>query len=155
LAESESQRKAFWHMRESMSEAQRPEGGSIKHDISVPIAKVPEFLRQASIAVNEYMPNVRICAFGHLGDGNIHYNISQPVDADKQEFLSHWHSLNTVVHAIVLEMNGSISAEHGIGQLKRDELASIREPIEIELMQRIKRSFDPQGIMNPNKLLKR
>lgn len=155
LAESESQRKAFWHMRESMSEAQRPEGGSIKHDISVPIAKVPEFLRQASIAVNEYMPNVRICAFGHLGDGNIHYNISQPVDADKQEFLSHWHSLNTVVHAIVLDMNGSISAEHGIGQLKRDELASIREPIEIELMQRIKRSFDPQGIMNPNKLLKR
>jgi FAD/FMN-containing dehydrogenase len=155
LAESESQRKAFWHMRESMSEAQRPEGGSIKHDISVPIAKVPEFLRQASIAVNEYMPNVRICAFGHLGDGNIHYNISQPVDADKQEFLSYWHSLNTVVHAIVLEMNGSISAEHGIGQLKRDELASIREPIEIELMQRIKRSFDPQGIMNPNKLLKR
>lgn len=155
LAESESQRKAFWHMRESMSEAQRPEGGSIKHDISVPIAKVPEFLRQASIAVNEYMPNVRICAFGHLGDGNIHYNISQPVDADKQEFLSHWHSLNTVVHTIVLDMNGSISAEHGIGQLKRDELASIREPIEIELMQRIKRSFDPQGIMNPNKLLKR
>jgi FAD/FMN-containing dehydrogenase len=155
LAESESQRKAFWHMRESMSEAQRPEGGSIKHDISVPIAKVPEFLRQASIAVNEYMPNVRICAFGHLGDGNIHYNISQPVDADKQEFLSYWHSLNTVVHAIVLEMNGSISAEHGIGQLKRDELASIREPIEIELMQRIKRSFDPQGLMNPNKLLKR
>lgn len=155
LAESESQRTAFWHMRESMSGAQRPEGGSIKHDISVPIAKVPEFLRQASIAVNEYTPNVRICAFGHLGDGNIHYNISQPVGADKQEFLSHWHSLNKVVHAIVLQMNGSISAEHGIGQLKRDELASIREPIEIELMQRIKRSFDPHGIMNPNKLLKR
>ncbi len=155
LAESESQRTAFWHMRESMSGAQRPEGGSIKHDISVPIAKVPKFLRQASIAVNEYMPNVRICAFGHLGDGNIHYNISQPVGADKQEFLSHWHSLNKVVHAIVLQMNGSISAEHGIGQLKRDELASIREPIEIELMQRIKRSFDPHGIMNPNKLLKR
>jgi FAD/FMN-containing dehydrogenase len=155
LAESESQRKAFWHMRESMSEAQRPEGGSIKHDISVPIAKVPEFMEEASKSVLEYMPGARICAFGHMGDGNIHYNISQPVDADKQEFLSHWRAMNELVHGIVLRMTGSISAEHGIGQLKRDELAEIKDPIEIQLMQRIKASFDPNQIMNPNKVLKR
>ena len=155
LAESETQRNAFWHMRESMSEAQRPEGGSIKHDISVPIAKVPEFMDEASKAVLEYMPGARICAFGHMGDGNIHYNISQPVGADKQEFLSHWRPMNDLVHGIVLRMTGSISAEHGIGQLKRDELAEIRDPIEIQLMQRIKASFDPNQIMNPNKVLKR
>lgn len=155
LAESETQRDAFWHMRESMSEAQRPEGGSIKHDISVPIAKVPEFMEEASKAVLEYMPGARICAFGHMGDGNIHYNISQPVGADKQEFLSHWRAMNDLVHGIVLRMTGSISAEHGIGQLKRDELAEIRDPIEIQLMQRIKASFDPNQIMNPNKVLKR
>jgi FAD/FMN-containing dehydrogenase len=155
LAESETQRDAFWHMRESMSEAQRPEGGSIKHDISVPIAKVPEFMEEASKSVLEYMPGARICAFGHMGDGNIHYNISQPVDADKQEFLSHWRAMNELVHGIVLRMTGSISAEHGIGQLKRDELAEIKDPIEIQLMQRIKASFDPNQIMNPNKVLKR
>jgi FAD/FMN-containing dehydrogenase len=101
------------------------------------------------------MSNIRICAFGHMGDGNIHYNISQPVNADKQEFLSHWAAMNKIVHDIVLQMNGSISAEHGIGQLKRDELAAIRAPIEIELMQGIKRTFDPNGIMNPNKVLQR
>jgi FAD/FMN-containing dehydrogenase len=138
-----------------MSEAQRPEGGSIKHDISVPIAKVPEFMEEASKSVLEYMPGARICAFGHMGDGNIHYNISQPVDADKQEFLSHWRAMNELVHGIVLRMTGSISAEHGIGQLKRDELAEIKDPIEIQLMQRIKASFDPNQIMNPNKVLKR
>lgn len=153
LAESTAQQDAFWHMRESMSESQRPEGGSIKHDISVPIAKMPEFFKQASKAVLEYMPDVRICAFGHMGDGNIHYNISQPVGADKQEFLSHWTPMNKIVHGIVLQMTGSISAEHGIGQLKRDELAEIRDPVEIALMQGIKASIDPNKIMNPNKVL--
>ena len=155
MAESEGQKQAFWNMRESMSEAQKPEGGSIKHDVSVPIAKVPDFLETASDAVSKYMSGIRICAFGHMGDGNIHYNISQPVNADKQEFLSHWAAMNKIVHDIVLQMNGSISAEHGIGQLKRDELAAIRAPIEIELMQGIKRTFDPNGIMNPNKVLQR
>lgn len=153
MAENESQKAAFWKMRESMPDAQKPEGGSIKHDISVPIAKVPDFLEIASQEVSKYMPDIRICAFGHMGDGNIHYNISQPIDAQSHEFLSHAKAINEIVHSIVLQMNGSISAEHGIGQLKRDELAGIREPIEIELMQGIKRTFDPNGIMNPDKVL--
>jgi FAD/FMN-containing dehydrogenase len=99
------------------------------------------------------MPGARVCAFGHMGDGNIHYNISQPVGADKQAFLDRWREINEIVHTIVLQAGGSISAEHGIGQLKRDELAHIRSPIEMELMARIKNSFDPVGIMNPGKVI--
>ena len=153
IAASVAQAKAIWHMRESMSDAQKPEGGSIKHDVSVPVARIPEFMAQAETAVLAAMPGARICAFGHLGDGNIHYNISQPVGADKAAFLARWREINAIVHAIVLEKGGSISAEHGIGQLKRDELASIRPAIEIDLMRRIKRSFDPVGIMNPGKVI--
>lgn len=153
IASSVAQAKALWHMRESMSDAQKPEGGSIKHDVSVPVSLVPEFMAQAQEAVLAAMPGARICAFGHLGDGNIHYNISQPVGADKAEFLGRWREINGIVHAIVLEKGGSISAEHGIGQLKRDELAAIRPAIEIDLMRRIKRSFDPAGIMNPGKVV--
>lgn len=153
LAQSEAQRAAFWHLREAMSPAQKPEGGSIKHDVSVPVSKVPDFIDQASKAIHDYMPGCRIVAFGHMGDGNIHFNISQPIGADKGDFLNHWRAMNEIVHAIILSMDGSISAEHGIGQLKRDELATIKQGIEIELMQRIKRSFDPNGIMNPGKVL--
>ncbi|MDS7596329.1 FAD-binding oxidoreductase [Agrobacterium tumefaciens] len=153
IAASEAQRKALWHMRESMSDAQKPEGGSIKHDVSVPVSKIPEFMATAEKAVIAAVPGARVCAFGHLGDGNIHYNISQPVGADKAEFLSRWHEVNEIVHGIVLSLNGSISAEHGIGQLKRDELASIRSGIEMDLMRRIKLAFDPAGIMNPGKVL--
>lgn len=153
IAASEAQRQALWHMRESMSDAQKPEGGSIKHDVSVPVSKIPEFMATAEKAVIAAVPGARVCAFGHLGDGNIHYNISQPVGADKAEFLSRWHEVNEIVHGIVLSLNGSISAEHGIGQLKRDELASIRPGIEMDLMRRIKLAFDPAGIMNPGKVL--
>ncbi|MCF6369808.1 FAD-binding oxidoreductase [Rhizobium halophilum] len=153
IASSISQQKALWHMRESMSDAQKPEGGSIKHDISVPVSSVPTFMEKADEAVLAAMPEARICAFGHLGDGNIHYNISQPVGADKTDFLSRWREMNEIVHGIVLSLNGSISAEHGIGQLKRDELARIRPQIEIDLMRRIKRAFDPANIMNPGKVL--
>jgi FAD/FMN-containing dehydrogenase len=152
-AESEAQRQAFWEMRESMSWAQKPEGGSIKHDVSVPVARVPEFLETADKAVLSAMPGARIVAFGHMGDGNIHYNISQPPGADKDTFLARWREMNEIVHAIVLKLNGSISAEHGIGQLKRDELAAIRSPVEMALMQRIKTAFDPRGIMNPGKVV--
>ncbi|MGQ3296442.1 MAG: FAD-binding oxidoreductase, partial [Shinella sp.] len=98
-------------------------------------------------------PRARICSFGHMGDGNIHYNISQPVGADKQAFLDRWREINHLVHGIVLNYNGSISAEHGIGQLKRDELAEVRAPIEMDLMRRVKRTFDPAGIMNPGKVV--
>jgi FAD/FMN-containing dehydrogenase len=154
IAASIDQARAFWHLRESMSEAQKPEGGSIKHDVSVPVSSIPAFMRAAEKAVLDYMPGVRICAFGHLGDGNIHYNISQPVGADKAEFIGKWREVNRIVHGLVLSFGGSISAEHGIGQLKRDELAAIRPAIEIELMRRIKHAFDPAGIMNPDKVIR-
>jgi FAD/FMN-containing dehydrogenase len=153
IASSVAQQKALWHMRESMSDAQKPEGGSIKHDVSVPVSKIPSFMAEAERRVLAAMPGARICAFGHLGDGNIHYNISQPVGADKADFLARWREMNAIVHTLVLEAGGSISAEHGIGQLKRDELAAIRSEIEIDLMRRIKRSFDPAGIMNPGKVI--
>ncbi|MDR6899121.1 FAD-binding oxidoreductase [Rhizobium miluonense] len=154
IASSETQQKAIWHMRESMSDAQKPEGGSIKHDVSVPVAQIPQFMAEAEKAVVAAMPGARVCAFGHMGDGNIHYNISQPVGADKAEFIGRWREINKIVHGLVLQHGGSISAEHGIGQLKRDELASIRSEIEIDLMRRIKTAFDPAGIMNPGKVLK-
>ncbi|NEI68041.1 FAD-binding protein [Rhizobium lusitanum] len=154
IASSEAQQTAIWHMRESMSDAQKPEGGSIKHDVSVPVAQIPQFMAEAEKAVVAAMPGARICAFGHMGDGNIHYNISQPVGADKAEFIGRWREMNKIVHGLVLRYGGSISAEHGIGQLKRDELASIRSDIEMDLMRRIKTAFDPAGIMNPGKVLK-
>jgi FAD/FMN-containing dehydrogenase len=153
IAASTAQARAFWHLRESMSEAQKPEGGSIKHDVSVPVSSIPAFMQAAEKAVLAQMPGARICAFGHLGDGNIHYNISQPVGADKTEFIGKWRQVNSIVHGLVLSFGGSISAEHGIGQLKRDELAAIRPAIEIELMRRIKHAFDPAGIMNPDKVI--
>jgi FAD/FMN-containing dehydrogenase len=153
IASSVAQQKALWHMRESMSDAQKPEGGSIKHDVSVPVSKVPQFMHEAAQAVLAAMPGARICAFGHMGDGNIHYNISQPVGADKDVFIARWHEMNRIVHGLVMTHGGSISAEHGIGQLKRDELASIRSEIEMDLMRRIKRAFDPVGIMNPGKVV--
>jgi FAD/FMN-containing dehydrogenase len=153
IASSLAQQDAFWHLRESMSEAQRPEGGSIKHDVSVPISRIPAFLVEADAAVHALMPDARICAFGHLGDGNIHYNISQPVGADKATFIARWREVNAVVHGVVHRHYGSISAEHGVGQLKRDELAASRPAIETELMRRIKLAFDPAGIMNPGKVI--
>lgn len=153
IASSIAQQDAFWHLRESMSEAQRPEGGSIKHDVSVPISRIPAFLAEADAAVHALMPDARICAFGHLGDGNIHYNISQPVGADKAAFIARWREVNAVVHAVVHKHTGSISAEHGVGQLKRDELAASRPAIETELMRRIKQAFDPASIMNPGKVI--
>lgn len=153
IASSLTQQDAFWHLRESMSEAQRPEGGSIKHDVSVPVSRIPAFLAEADAAVHALMPDARICAFGHLGDGNIHYNISQPVGADKAAFIARWREVNAVVHAVVHKHTGSISAEHGVGQLKRDELVASRPAIETELMRRIKQAFDPAGIMNPGKVI--
>ncbi|WP_411033545.1 FAD-binding oxidoreductase [Shinella sp. BYT-45] len=153
IAASEEQRRALWHMRESMSPAQKPEGGSIKHDVSVPVSAIADFMAEADAAVTAAIPGARICSFGHMGDGNIHYNISQPVGADTKAFLGRWREINRLVHGIVLKYGGSISAEHGIGQLKRDELAAVREPIEMDLMRRVKRAFDPAGIMNPGKVV--
>jgi len=153
IAESEAQRLALWRLREAISESQIPEGGSIKHDISVPVASIPAFLERADRAVLDIVPDARLCPFGHMGDGNLHYNVSQPEGWDKARFLALTGEVTAAVHAIVTEMNGSISAEHGIGQMKRVELAEVQSPVALDLKRKIKSAFDPAGIMNPGKLL--
>ncbi len=121
--------------------------------MSVPVALVADFLESAHKAVREVVEDLVLNTFGHMGDGNIHFNISQAPGADTESFLARWKEMNEIVHAIVLKLNGSISAEHGIGQLKRDELAAIRSPVEMAMMRRIKDAFDPKGIMNPGKVI--
>jgi FAD/FMN-containing dehydrogenase len=153
IADSLDQAKAFWRIREMFGEVQRQVGGSIKHDISVPVANVPAFIREADAAVVKLIPGARPLPFGHLGDGNIHYNIAQPVDADKAAFLERWHDVNKVVFDVVLKYGGSISAEHGIGIMKRDLLPTIKDPVAMELMRALKRTLDPNGILNPGKVL--
>jgi FAD/FMN-containing dehydrogenase len=153
IAANLSQRLAFWKLRDEMSAAQKPEGGSIKHDISVPVAAVPAFIAEADAAVVKLIPGARPVPFGHLGDGNIHYNVSQPVGAKAVDFLARWHDVNAVVFEIVLKMGGSISAEHGIGVLKRDELPEVKDKVALELMRSVKALLDPLGIMNPGKVL--
>jgi FAD/FMN-containing dehydrogenase len=153
IGASEAQNRALWHLRESLSEVQGREGGSIKHDVAVPVSRVAEFIEAAAQACEGAMPGIRVCAFGHFGDGNIHFNLSQPVGMDKAAFLSEWERFNRIVHDIVHAMNGSIAAEHGIGLVKRDELALYKDPVAIDLMHRLKRALDPQGILNPGKVV--
>jgi FAD/FMN-containing dehydrogenase len=153
IAESLSQSAAFWKLREDISDAQKPEGASIKHDISVPVAKVPEFIERAAKAVASVSAGARVVCFGHMGDGNLHYNVSQPEGGDPKAYLDLYKPMNKVVHAIVQDLNGSISAEHGIGQMKRAELSETAPPVALDLMRRIKVSFDPAGIMNPGKVI--
>ncbi|MFT4115833.1 FAD-binding oxidoreductase [Bradyrhizobium sp.] len=153
IAANLTQRAGFWKLREEMSAAQKPEGGSIKHDISVPVAAVPAFIAEADAAVVKLIPGARPVPFGHLGDGNLHYNVSQPIGANTADYLARWHDMNAVVFDIVLRMDGSISAEHGIGVLKRDELPEVKDKTAIELMRSIKAMLDPLGIMNPGKVL--
>jgi D-lactate dehydrogenase (cytochrome) len=153
LADSEERRQALWRIRESIPGAQKREGGSIKHDVAVPVSRVPEFLRRATAAVEAALPGVRVVPFGHVGDGNIHFNLTQPEGADKKTFLAEWQRMNRIVHDIVTDMRGSISAEHGIGRLKRDELSHYKSPVELGLMRRIKQALDPQGLMNPGKVV--
>ena len=153
IAGTIAQGDAFWRLREGLSDAQRPEGASIKHDISVPVARIPEFIARAEKAVAGVSAQARVVCFGHMGDGNLHYNVSQPAGGDKAAFLALYRTMNKAVHDIVRDLNGSISAEHGIGQLKRDELALTAPPIALDLMRRIKAAFDPAGIMNPGKVI--
>ena len=153
ISASVAQTAAIWKLRDGMSDAQKPEGGSIKHDISVPVSQVAAFMSRATAAVEKLIPGVRIVAFGHIGDGNIHFNLSQPLGADKAAFLERWHEANDVVHHICAALGGSISAEHGLGQLKRDEIRRYKSAIELDLMRAIKAMLDPHGIMNPGKLL--
>jgi len=153
IATSDAQRKKLWALREDMSEVQKREGGSIKHDVSVLVSRVAKFIAQASAAVEAAMPGVRPVPFGHVGDGNIHFNLSQPVGADKNAFIARWDEMNTIVHDIVRSLDGSISAEHGVGVMKRDEIAATKSPVEIEMMRAIKRALDPKNILNPGKVV--
>lgn len=154
VAESVQQGRALWHLRESIPEGQRHDGASIKHDISVAVSRLPAFLEQATARIEAAIPDVRVCPFGHLGDGNIHFNLSQPRDADPGAFLARWEECNRIVHDVVAAMGGSIAAEHGVGQLKVEELERLKDPVELELMRSIKTALDPRGIMNPGKVLR-
>lgn len=153
IASSEQQRKALWKLRESMTEAQKPEGASIKHDVSVPVSSVPEFLAEATALCEAMVPGARVCAFGHAGDGNIHFNISRPTDWRDADFQARRKEMNAAVHGIVGRMRGSISAEHGVGILKRDDLPKYKDPTAIELMRTLKAAFDPNNILNPGKVV--
>jgi FAD/FMN-containing dehydrogenase len=153
IADSLEQAKAFWRIREMFGEVQRHAGGSIKHDVSVPVAAVPAFIREANAAVIALIPGARPLPFGHLGDGNIHYNVTQPAGADKAEFLKRWDVVNAVVFAVVKKYGGSISAEHGIGVMKRDLLPLVKDPVALDLMRSLKALLDPKNILNPGKVL--
>jgi FAD/FMN-containing dehydrogenase len=153
IADSLEQAKAFWRLREMFGEVQRHEGGSIKHDVSVPVAAVPDFIAEANAAVAALLPEARPVPFGHVGDGNIHYNVSQPVGADRAEFLARWNEVNAAVFAVVKKFGGSISAEHGVGVMKRDLLPSVKDPVALDLMRKIKHLLDPNNILNPGKVL--
>ncbi len=153
IAASVAQAEALWTLRENISEAQRIEGISIKHDISVPVSRIPAFLEAAATRLHRQWPDVRIVAFGHIGDGNLHYNLSRPQAADNSAFIAQTPAVNRIVHDLVSELGGSISAEHGIGQLKRAELRRYRSTVEMELMSTLKQAFDPRGLMNPGKIL--
>lgn len=154
FAASSTQRRAFWQLRDALSEAQKPEGGSIKHDVSVPVSSIPEFIETASRAVCDRVPGARPVPFGHMGDGNIHFNISQPVGADKAQFLGRIAEINMIVHDLVRDFHGSISAEHGLGQAKVDEILRYKSQAELDAMRAIKRALDPKGIMNPGKVVR-
>jgi FAD/FMN-containing dehydrogenase len=140
-------------LRETISEAQKIEGISIKHDISVPVSKIAEFVERTDRALQEAFPGIRIVTFGHLGDGNLHYNQSKPEAGENAAFISSQPEVNAIVHDLAHELGGSISAEHGIGQLKRQEMLRYKDALEMEMMRSIKRTFDPQGLMNPGKVL--
>ena len=153
IATSIEQAKSFWRMRHGISEVQKHEGASIKHDVSVPVQRVPEFLQRAMIGVEAAMPGIRPVPFGHMGDGNIHFNASQPRAMDPQAFLARAPEIHTIVHGIVAELGGSISAEHGIGRYKRDLLKLVKSEIELDLMRRIKKALDPNNILNPGRVI--
>ena len=153
FAESEAQRQGLWFIREAMVEGQRHAGASIKNDVSVPVSAVPDFIDQALAAVERKLPGIRPVAFGHLGDGNVHLNLSQPEGADRSAYLAQWREMTALVDDIATRLGGSISAEHGIGRLKRDTLARHKSSVEIGLMQSVKQAIDPRGLMNPGKVL--
>jgi FAD/FMN-containing dehydrogenase len=154
ITNDENHAERWWKLRKNIAEAQKATGLSIKHDVSVPISRVAEFIAQASAALRNAYSGIRIVAFGHLGDGNIHYNISMLDAAQNNAFIEqHEHDVNRIVYEVVAKLDGSISAEHGLGQLKRDEITHYKSALELELMRNIKRTLDPHGLMNPGKVV--
>ena len=153
IAPSLDARAAFWRLRETLPLVQAKEGGSIKHDVSVPVTAVPAFMAEAEAAVLARMPDIRICAFGHVGDGNIHYNLSQPVGADTAAYLARWDEMNAIVNAVVLRHGGSVAAEHGVGRLKAATLRAVKDPVSYAVMQAMKAALDPTGQLNPGKVI--
>jgi D-lactate dehydrogenase (cytochrome) len=145
----------LWNLRESIPEAQKRLGGSIKHDVSIPVYRIAEFLEVAEKAISQVLPEAKFCTFGHLGDGSIHYNLVQPSNMTESCFFKHTEKVNTIVHDIVDQFEGSFSAEHGIGLMKREELNRRKDPVELDLMYKLKAAIDPLGIMNPGKMLTR
>lgn len=153
VAQNETQRDGFWKLRETIPEGQRKEGASIKHDISVTTSELPRFIVEATQMLQTIAPTSRILPYGHLGDGNLHFNLSEPVDGDPAQFLSLAPRIHREMHDLVARYGGSFSAEHGIGQLKREELVRYKHPVALEVMRSIKQALDPKGIMNPGKVL--
>jgi FAD/FMN-containing dehydrogenase len=153
LAASEAQTAALWALRENVSEAQKIEGISIKHDIAVPVSRIAEFIARADAALRAAFPEVRIICFGHIGDGNLHYNQSRSDAQSNDEFIAQTGAVNRIVHDLVHGLGGSISAEHGLGQLKREEVLRYKSQTEMDLMRAVKQALDPRGLMNPGKLL--
>ena len=149
VASNVAQSRALWRLRETIPEAQKHAGGCIKHDVSVQVSKVAEFLSRATPLSEQLIDNVRVVPFGHMGDGNVHFNLTQPEGADAKAFLAHTETITRAIHDLVAEMEGSFSAEHGIGRLKRDELERYRDPLDLEIMQAMKSALDPRGILNP------
>ncbi|VAW22776.1 D-2-hydroxyglutarate dehydrogenase [hydrothermal vent metagenome] len=152
IAKDEETRRQMWRVREQLSGAQSKEGASIKHDISVPVSAVPELIESGIEAAKKILPDIRPCPFGHLGDGNIHFNFSQPVGADPKAYMEGADKIHEAIYEIVTNLGGSISAEHGIGQLKTQLLKQHKDPVAYELMKKIKLTFDPNNIMNPGKM---
>jgi FAD/FMN-containing dehydrogenase len=153
VAASEAQAQALWALRENIPEAQVHEGKQIKHDISVPISHIAQYIDVTGAELQRAFPGVRMVTFGHLGDGNLHYNIAPPAGGDGDAFMARARDVSRVVHDSAAHFGGSISAEHGLGQYKRDEILRYKSPLEMDLMRRIKAALDPQGIMNPGKVL--
>ena len=153
IASNQAQGRAMWRLREAIPESQKIAGGGIKHDVSVPVSAVPAFIREAELRVRAELPAMRVFAFGHVGDGNVHFNLVWPEGEDREAFLARWPQFNRIVHDVAAGFGGSISAEHGIGRLKREEFLRYAQPIEVEMMKRIKAALDPLGLMNPGKVL--